>query len=97
EVVAPSMVSQPETPAPAPAKLATVSAEESKASARKGRRARDAATRPASPRRASDLLAAGELTRAAKIYEQLAVGAPEEPVYAEAARILRLRVARPSP
>ncbi len=51
----------------------------------------------ASPRKAGDQLAAGDLARAAKTYEQLSSSHPNDPVYAEAARILRMRVARPAP
>jgi hypothetical protein len=76
-------------PPPAPAKPP----EETKPEPRKDKRASKAAT----PRRAGDQLAAGELARAAKTYEQLAASAPDDPVYAEAARILRLRASRRSP
>lgn len=47
-----------------------------------------------SPRGAGDLLAAGEVARAAEAYAQLAASAPDVAVYSEAARILRLRAAR---
>ena len=40
-------------------------------------------------REAVDLAAAGQYTKAAEIYEQLATQHPEQPAYREAARILR--------
>lgn len=56
---------------------------------------RRAVSKRVTPRQAGDQLAAGDLARAAKTYEQLAERAPDDAVYREAARILRLRVARP--
>jgi hypothetical protein len=55
------------------------------------------ASKAATPRKASDQLAAGDLARAASSYEQLAASAPHDPVYAEAARILRRRVGSAAP
>lgn len=76
------------TPAPTPV-------EEAKEPPRKPKRV--SPSKSATPRKAGDQLAAGELARAAKTYEQLAAAAPEHPVYAEAARILRQRIERPTP
>jgi hypothetical protein len=88
-------VTPPIAAVPAPEIVAT-KPEESKPVPRKAKRARES-SKAASPRKAGDQLAAGDLARAAATYEQLAERAPEDPVYAEAARILRLRVGRPAP
>lgn len=66
---------------------------------RKARKRAAAPTRSKGPseRRACDYLAAGDLTRAARTYEQLSQRTPADPVYAEAARILRIRLEGSAP
>jgi hypothetical protein len=60
------------------------------------------ATEPALPpgkktlqRQAVDAVAAGSFEEAAKLYDELAKAHPEVPAYAEAARILRAKAAKP--
>lgn len=89
----------PEKPAP---QVAAASSARPTSPLEPRRRKRDRTAIPArskgpSDRRACDLLAAGDLTRAAKTYELLSQRTPADPVYAEAARILRIRLEQSAP